>query len=422
MDEIKKFIHTLAILSWCATLVSCDSNLTVQNFQRNIISYGDTYIGFPDNNNSFIYANCPQEYGDYNVTCEITVETPVSEPFNFTKKTCYALLSNWNQYRQTPRLVPVNEKYILLIHIHDWRIYNSENSRYETVKNDHVEVKETTIYTIRVTDCHVVKNSLPNVEIENTEEIVYRENEDFFYVFYMVKKNLPSSNIDCKLNICRVRYSLDGKLIDEPKEYQMRFEVNRQYCKLIPLWSTLTSDFTYYSFYTGYFGGNSVYRIHNGIAKEVLSTNIFVSSELSDVSVSNDKVSFCMISRKNEVTPKYAVCQQYDSKGQLLMNFTLSPTYDTFDRVDLYNLRDGGLVLATTSWFLNDGPKIYHVRSDGTYTLMEINRDKSTKVKVKFLENDMDLCVKFISYPKNERFGKTVYTITCISKNNYKYN
>lgn len=407
-------------------LVNCRSNSTIKYFQRNFTSNRDIFAGLSDYSDEFYYIDCPIEYTDNNFTCKVTVETPKKEPFDFTQTTCNASFPNWNVYRRRPFLKPLNETYILLINVHNFKNYDNETGCYEDmyIGYQYYTIKETTIYFIRTADCHVVEHSLSDVELklpsEFTEQIISTENQDYFDVFYEYEYNFLTSSNDCKSNICKVRYSLDGKVIDGPREYLKKLDVNVTDSWMFPFWFTLTSNYTYYYFYESP-GAVRIYQVYNDVAKAVFRTISYLYSlKIADVSTSNNKVCFCLISTRYE---NYVGFQQYDLEGNLLITFNLDDELDYFsDNISLYNLKDGGFIVASSGsgvfeYHEQGILKIYRVYSNEKYSLIEIPRTGTIR-QLKFLEYDTELCLKFISYGRESNM--TFYTIRCIPKSKYE--
>lgn len=403
-----------------AVLVNCHSNSVIKNFQRNITLHRDTFVGLSDSSDEFFYVNCPRVQIDSNVICKVYVEKPTKERFNFTQNNCNALLPNWNVYIRVPHLKPLNNKYILLINVHNLKKYRNKTGRYEVVNvHKNILIQETTIYIIRRSDCNVVKQSLTNVVVGHSGEIIFTGGENYFDVYYTINDIYPQkpSHIDCEFNICRMRYSFDGKVINGPKKTHVKLDFTERFEDLVPLWATLPSNLAYYSF-RGSYKHNRVYQLHNCLPVEVLKPNGSDSYRLSDVSVSNNKVSFCMIANSYERLYS-AKCQQYDSKGNFLINFELNKD-ENVEELSLYNLRDGGFIIVETNTplldRLDEGPsKIIHVRSHDKHSLLKVPKNRFS-TEIKFLEYDRELCLKFVSYRIESGKKVAVYTIECISK------
>lgn len=316
----------------------------------------------------------------------MTRETPVTEPSEFSKKSCDFFIPNWYEKQPEPAsLRPLNHDHVLLI------------NRQETNGRAMTGV-ESKVYVIRMSDCNLVKLSLAGVYINWNGRIVKKENENYFDVVYKRKKISELSNVDQQIYVSRVRYSLDGELIQNVTEYVQLQSENEH-----PLWPTVISNSTYWTFTSKGSSFNFLNQFRSGVKSEVVN---FTTGLISPVSTSNSKVGFC-IDYFNDTD----ICRQYDSDGKLLF----SSNVNFFNnRPDLwtYNLRDNGLIVVVFEFQkINQNLKVFRVQNDGQYYLLREIPYQFSVGHFKFLEVDEELCLKFTT------FSLSTYTIKCFSKN-----
>lgn len=95
MYKFKKIVLILIMLSASLDMASSNSNSSVKSFQKTIPEKLLIY-NLSDERNDLFYVVCdPIRNFKTSTTCNVTRETPMAEPSEFSKKSCTLLFPNW---------------------------------------------------------------------------------------------------------------------------------------------------------------------------------------------------------------------------------------------------------------------------------------------------------------------------------------
>lgn len=432
MGRTKKLILFLSIFCMTVVLVRCSLRTSFRSFQKKVIigNRSDYLIyGLSEKAGDFYYAECDRT-SSIKELCKVTVEVPVTDKIVF-KKTCKVLLTSIKSYDKFHKfLYPLDHKKVLLVKQH-----------YEGDQSKTSNVLETVIYVIHMAECNVIEISLPSMK---SMYVNIRNYVEIFDVLYMTNKKTISYP-NCQKYMCRITYSTSGKVIHEPLEYlhKPNFGSDLVFDFWAPLLlrdsvSSISIDYTRTVFNRSIAHRidqiDRLYRVHNGITTELFRRN----SSFLGFSTAQWKVSFCLKDNGN------AICRQYDSEGNLLLNFNVTHSDYSGNQSNVlwqpYNLQGGSLIVLIielsshdNNQYKVDNLKIVQVRIDGWYTLpLEIsyedmnlickNQDPSSLVSLKpfitVVEDDANLCLKLICSNNSNESDKYIrYRTDCFPKN-----